>query len=157
VASALSANLDIAPTVLDLAGLVPPAHMRGRSLVPLARGEQPPWRDALLYEYYWERNYPQTPTLHALRSDTHKYIRAHGVWDLDELYDLRSDPGEEDNLIFSPGHEALASQMNARMFELLAETQGMNIPMQPDTGNRYLLRRADGSSTASFPEPFLKR
>ena len=153
----LSANLDIAPTVLELAGLTPPAHLRGRSLVPLAQGKEVPWRDALLYEYYWERNYPQTPTLHALRSDTHKYIRAHGVWDLDELFDLRSDPGEENNLIFSPGHEALASQMNARLFALLAETGGMDIPMKPDTGDRYLLRRAGGSSAAGFPEQFLKR
>jgi N-acetylglucosamine-6-sulfatase len=157
VVPALSANLDIAPTVLALAGLTPPLQLRGQSLIPLARGESVPWRDALLYEYYWERNYPQTPTLHALRSDTHKYIRAHGVWDLDELFDLRSDPGEENNLIFSPGHEALASQMNARLFQLLAETHGLDIPMKPDTGDRYLLRRADGSSAAGFPRQFLKR
>jgi N-acetylglucosamine-6-sulfatase len=116
VVAELSANLDIAPSMLELAGLTPPSHLPGRSLVPLARGKQVPWRDAVLYEYYWERNYPQTPTLHALRSDTHKYIRAHGLWDLDELFDLRSDPGEEDNLIFSPGHEARAGQMNARLF-----------------------------------------
>ncbi|MFT3928555.1 MAG: sulfatase [Myxococcales bacterium] len=155
--SALAANLDIAPTILELAGLEPPAHLRGRSLVGPARGESVPWRDALLYEYYWERNYPQTPSLHALRSDTHKYIRPHGVWDLDELYDLRSDAGEEDNLIFSPGHEALAAQLNARLFDLLSETQGLDIPMKPDTGERYLLRRADGSGTAGFPPQFLKR
>lgn len=157
VVPALTANLDIAPTVLDLAGLKAPAHLRGRSLLPLARGEEVPWRDALLYEYYWERNYPQTPTLHALRSDTHKYIRAHGVWDLDELFDLRSDPGEENNLIFTPGHEGLAAEMNARMFELLAETHGMELPMKPDTGDRYLLRRPDASRQAGFPEQFFKR
>jgi N-acetylglucosamine-6-sulfatase len=157
VVTKLAANLDVAPTVLDLAGLEPPAHMRGLSLVPLARGEEPTWRDALLYEYYWERNYPQTPTLHALRSERHKYIRAHGVWDLDELFDLEADPGEESNLIFSPGHGALAADMNARLFELLTETSGMNIPMQVDTGDRYLLRRADGSGLASFPEQLLKR
>lgn len=153
----LAANLDIAPTVLDLAGLAPPAHMRGLSLVPLARGEQTAFRKELLYEYYWERNYPQTPTLHALRGDRYKYIRAHGVWDLDELFDLQTDPGEENNLIFSPGHSALAKSMNARLFELLGETSGMSIPMQVDTGDRYLLRRADGTEAADFPEQFLKR
>lgn len=157
VVTELSANLDVAPTVLELAGLKPPAHMRGHSLVPLAEGKAIPWRDAVLYEYFWERNYPQTPTLHALRSDTHKYIRAHGVWDLDELFDLRTDPGEEDNLIFAPGHEGLAAALNARLFELLAETSGMDLPMKPDMGDRYLLRRADGSKAATFPEPFFKR
>jgi N-acetylglucosamine-6-sulfatase len=157
VVTRLASNLDVAPTVLDLAGLTPPAHMRGSSLLPLARGEEPAWRDALLYEYYWERNYPQTPTLHALRSERHKYIRAHGVWDLDELFDVTADPGEENNLIFSPGHAALAAELNARLFQLLGESSGMSIPMQVDTGDRYLLRRADGSGPARFPEQFLKR
>jgi hypothetical protein len=47
--------------------------------------------------------------------------------------------------------------MNARLFELLGESAGMSIPMQVDTGDRYLLRRADGSGPARFPEQFLKR
>ncbi len=157
VVSELAANLDIAPTVLELAGLVPPAHMRGRSLVPLLQGKAESWRDAVLYEYFWERNYPQTPTLHALRSDTHKYIRAHGVWDLDEFFDLQADPGEENNLIFAPGYEGLIAAFNTRLFEVLAETSGMELPMQPDMGDRYVLRRRDGSKAAPFPELFFKR
>ena len=51
--------------------------------------------DELLYEYYWERNFPQTPTVHALREDRYKYVRYHGVWDIDELYDLAEDPARE--------------------------------------------------------------
>ena len=60
------ANLDVAPTILSAAGLEPPVAMMGKSLLPLARGERIPWRTELLYEYYWERNYPQTPTVFAL-------------------------------------------------------------------------------------------
>src|SRR5690606_37229055 len=61
------ANIDVAPTILEAAGLDAPGHMDGRSFLRLARGEQVEWRDALLYEYYWERNFPHTPTLFALR------------------------------------------------------------------------------------------
>ncbi len=81
----LVANIDIAPTILEAAGLVPPDSIDGRSALALARGERVPWRDALLYEYYWERNYPMTPTLHALRGERYKYIHCQGVWDTDEL------------------------------------------------------------------------
>jgi N-acetylglucosamine-6-sulfatase len=93
------ANIDIAPTLLQAAGLrAPEQTMDGRSFLPLAQGKSAPWRDALLYEYYWERNFPQTPTLHAVRGDRYKYIRYQGIWDTDELYDLQADPGETKNL-----------------------------------------------------------
>jgi N-acetylglucosamine-6-sulfatase len=53
------ANIDIAPTLLHAAGLrAPNQTMDGRSFLPLAQNKQTPWRDALLYEYYWERNFP---------------------------------------------------------------------------------------------------
>ncbi len=50
-------------------------------MLPLAKGEQTPWREELLYEYYWERNFPQTPTVHALRGDRYKYMHFYGVWE----------------------------------------------------------------------------
>jgi hypothetical protein len=62
------ADLDIAPAILSAAGLQPPAHMAGAGLLPLAHREQVPWRTELLYEYYWERNFPHTPTVFALRT-----------------------------------------------------------------------------------------
>lgn len=154
---ALAANLDIAPTILELAGLTPPTHMQGKSLLPLARGEGRSIREHLLYEYYWERNYPQTPTTFALRAQDYKYIRYHGVWDVDELFDLRADPSEENNLIYSPGHAAIATQMNTRLFEVLQETGGMQIPLREDSGDVWNLRTPAGAAAATFPEQFFKK
>jgi N-acetylglucosamine-6-sulfatase len=57
------------------------------------------WRTEFVYEYYWERDYPQTPTVVGLRTDQHSFMRYHGIWDLDELYDIRKDPSQMNNLM----------------------------------------------------------
>lgn len=150
------ANIDIAPTVLEAMGLAAPPDYDGRSWLPLVTGRPVDWRKELLYEYYWERNYPQTPTMHALRGDRYKFIRYHGIWDIDELYDLAEDPLEMKNLIFSPEHQSIAQQMRRRLFEVLTETGGMQMPLWPDRGGSMNLRNPQGSGPAEFP-PELRR
>ena len=144
------ANIDIAPSILEAAGLAAPP-MDGRSFLPLARGERTPWRDTLLYQYYWERNFPQTPTIHALRGARYKYIRYYGLWDTDELYDLADDPLETRNLVRDPAHREVADRLNRELFDTLAATGGMYIPLAPDRGDTQNLRRRGGSKAADFP------
>jgi N-acetylglucosamine-6-sulfatase len=120
----------------------------------LLQGKRVPWRDSLLYEYYWERNFPQTPTVHALRTDQYKYMRYHGIWDLDELYDIQADPRELHNLIKSPAHQAVIKQMNQRLFEILESTDGMNMPLYRDKGGQSNLRNPNGPPAAPFPKAF---
>lgn len=147
------ANIDIMPTVMDAMGLQAPAGGDGRSWLPVARGETPSnWRKELLYEYYWERNFPQTPTMHALRGDRFKFIRYHGIWDSDELYDLQADPLESNNLIYSETHQPVIQQMRNRLFEILEDTGGMQMPIWPDRGSSQNLRNPKGSHAADFPE-----
>ncbi len=143
VIEGLIQNIDIAPTILDLAGLEIPDRMDGKSFLPILRGKKTPWRDAAFYEYYWERNFPQTPTTHGLRTDRYKYIHYHGIWDIDELYDLKDDPEEMHNLIDSPEHQKLVKQLNNRMFEWLEKTDGMLIPLRRDSGGRQDKRNPD--------------
>ena len=150
------ANIDIAPTILEAAGLAPPP-MDGRSVLPLARGERIPWRDTLLYEYYWERNFPQTPTMHALRGARNKYIRYYGLWDTDELYDLQADPLETRNFIRDAERRETVSRLNAQLFETLGATGGMYIPLSPDRGGSHNLRRRGGSRAADFPPEVFAR
>ncbi len=149
--SSTVANLDIMPTVLDACGVAIPQGLDGRSWLPLVRGENVDWRRELLYAYYWERNYPHTPTVHALRTDRYKFIRCHGVWDIDELYDLQEDPLESNNLIFSAEHRQTAAEMRKRLFAVLAETGGLNMPLWPDSGGTSNLRHPGRSKAAEFP------
>ena len=150
VISEVVANLDVAPTLLEVAGLPVPPQMQGRSMLPLLKGESVAWRDYLLYEYYWERNYPQTPTMHAVRGDRFKYVRYHGIWDTDELYDLKADPLERTNLANDPQYADQVQKMNERLFQILHETDGMELPMVDDVGTKFHHRKIDGSKAAEF-------
>ncbi len=150
------ANIDIAPTILEAAGLQAPKAMAGRSFLALVKGAPVNWRETLLYEYYWERNHPHPPTLHALRGDQYKYIRYHGIWDVDELYDLRADPLETSNLIFSPEHQPIIKRMNQQLFDTLSETGGMYIQLYLDRGGQQNLRRKAGSKSAAFPPELMR-
>ncbi len=156
----LVANIDVAPTLLAAAGIASPKFMDGSNFLPLVRGElsgeEPGWRRELLYEYYWERNYPQTPTVHALRGERFKYIRYHGVWDVNELYDLKSDPREQKNLVNDPAYKAEVEEMNKRLFAQLAATAGMSIPLLEDRGRQFHHRRIDGRKGAPFPSWFYR-
>jgi len=153
---AVVANIDIAPTILEAAGLEPPENMDGRSILALAAGKETDWRETLLYEYYWERNFPHTPTMHALRTDRYKYIRYHGIWDINELYDIQADPHEMNNLITDPGHRDVVGDLNSRLFDELEKTGGMWMLLKPDSWRPANLRRESGSGPADFP-PHLMR
>lgn len=154
--SEVVANLDIAPTLLAAAGVPVQDTFDGRNALPLARGKMPEmsWREALLYEYFWERNYPQTPTMHAVLADRWKYIRYHGIWDTDELFDLKADPEERENLIARPEHRQTLARLHKKLFELLDETQGGNIPLPPDRGATFPWRKPDGPPGGAFPGRF---
>ncbi len=127
-------NIDIAPTILEAAGARAPDHMDGDSFLPLLRGEATSWRDEVYYEYYWEWNFPQTPTTLGIRTDRYQYIFYHGVWDISELYDLENDPEEMHNLIHHPEHQQLIEDLNNRMWTWLEETDGMKIPLRRNQG-----------------------
>ncbi len=153
VVDAVVANIDIAPTLLAAAGLVPPPHLDGTDMLPLTRGREVPWRDAFLYVYYWEKNFPQTPTQFALRTDRFKYITTHGTWDIDQLYDLSVDPGETRNLILDAAHAATVRGLEAQLYRMLDESGGMSLPLNPPAGGSRNLRLGprDGSRAADFP------
>jgi N-acetylglucosamine-6-sulfatase len=123
-------NIDIAPTILNIAKLPKPASMQGNSFLPLIKGQKIAWKEKAFYEYYWEYDFPQTPTIFALRTDRYKYIYNHGVWDINELYDLKNDPYEMNNLIRSTEHKEIAHKMRDEIFDWLEATGGDQIPLR---------------------------
>lgn len=145
------ANIDIAPTFLELADLKPPANMDGKSYLPLLEGEKIPWRDTLMYEYYWEYAFPETPTVFALRGDQYKYINYYGLWDINELYDMKADPLETHNLIYKPEYKKVVEQMRDQLFKTMEETGGMYIPLKPTRTGQQNKRRKGIEKAAEFP------
>ena len=123
-AAKMALNIDVAPTLLDLAGVKAPATMQGRSLKPFLVSTKPkPWRDAFLYEYFKEDWLPGIPTMFAVRTETAKYVRYPDINDLDELYDLKQDPHEMKNLARDPVHAAQAAKMRATLDRLIREAE----------------------------------
>lgn len=153
------ANIDIGPTVLEAAGLKTPAHMDGRSFLRLAAGQMKPseWRQDLLYEYYWEYSFPQTPTTFALRTQRYKFIQYHGIWDIDELYDLQNDPHEKQNLIFSKEHQKLITKMRADLHQILVDSNANRVPFSHKRRMGQNLRIESGSRPAAFPPELMRK
>jgi arylsulfatase A-like enzyme len=124
---ALTLALDIAPTVIEVAGGRPGPHVQGRSLAPLLRGERPAWRSSFLVEYYGEAAIPWLVAMSykAVRTARYKYIDWTQHPDCDELYDLAADPYELTNLAREPGSAGLHAELRAELRRLVAESFGL--------------------------------
>ncbi len=117
-------NLDLAPTVLDLARINVPQEIQGRSLLPLLKGVEPSgWRKDWFYSYY---DYPgpnMVPKNHGVRTERYKLIEYYEERPAEyELYDLENDPHELRNLYGDPHYRDLTLQLLRRLEELREET-----------------------------------
>lgn len=102
-------NIDLAPTLLHLAGVSIPSQMDGQSLLPILQNPQAPGREAFLMEFW--RYFPEnTPAYVGIRTNRYKYIefeRGRGPW----LFDLEKDPLEINNLYGSPAGKLLLPRL----------------------------------------------
>ena len=123
--SGLALSVDIAPTVLEAAGVPVGGQIQGRSLVPLLRGDPVNWRQSLLVEFYsYENPMPWLVDMdyRVVRTPRHKYIHWMKLPDLDELYDLEADPYELRNLADDPGSAALKAELKRDLARLVLES-----------------------------------
>lgn len=115
--SELVSNMDVVPTVLDMAGITPPVHMDGASLIKLLQPSpgQGSWRESLMAEHFGHMNYDGLQSV--LYWQHYKYV-AH-LDDMDELYDLEADRFEMRNLVGVESMHDVLRAMRQRLAALL--------------------------------------
>ena len=113
----MTLNIDLAPTMLDYAGVAIPKSMQGKSLRPWVDGETPKWRDDWFYEHYTAAKIiPPSEGVRTTRwtigwmKDPSKPV--------EELYDLQADPLQERNLAAEPAQQATLQMLRARWEKL---------------------------------------
>jgi arylsulfatase A-like enzyme len=121
-------NVDVAPTLLELAGVPVPAALHGRSFAPILEGRPAPWRDAFLYEYF---EYPAEHCVRkhrGVRTERYKLIHYYEQPEEWELYDLQTDPDEMTNLAARPQQKTLLRDLRQRLEALRRETGDIDPP-----------------------------
>jgi N-acetylglucosamine-6-sulfatase len=113
-------NIDLAPTILDMAKVNIPTYIQGKSFLPLLKNEKQLWRDSFLYEYYVDDKFPKAgPDLIAFRTEKYKLVKNFLKNDIDELYNLENDPGEMNNLIKNADYENIKEQLREKAGALM--------------------------------------
>jgi arylsulfatase A-like enzyme len=114
-------NVDLAPTIMELAGVPVPDCIQGRSLRPVLENTRTSWRDSFYYEYFEHPGPHCVRKNHGVRTAQWKYIE---FWEEPqelELYDLVRDPDEVNNLASNPAHAGKLKEMQALMRRLREE------------------------------------
>jgi N-acetylglucosamine-6-sulfatase len=140
VVSKMTLTVDFAPSILEICGVPPLPKTHGRSWKRLAMGQpDPQWRTSFLYHYNYEKQFPYTPNVRAVRTETWKYVRyPHGDGGPDrhkaDLFDLVADPEEAHNRIDDPKLAGKVAELEAELRRLLKETGAEPDRMPIDEG-----------------------
>jgi arylsulfatase A-like enzyme len=115
---AFTLNVDLAPTILNAAGIPVPSGMQGRDIAPLyLAAQKPEWRTEFFYEHPTLRDADFIPASEALVRKDWKYM----YWpehEVEQLFDLKNDPIEENDLAGDPAQAKRLAGMRARFAEL---------------------------------------
>ena len=127
-------NIDYAETFLEMAGAPVPSNMQGRSLVPLLKGQSPDnWRDSIYYHYYEYPSVHMIPRHYGIRTQRYKLMHFYQFGDEWELYDLKKDPDELNNIYGKPEHTKLQKRIKNRLTKLQNHYEdNSNISEKPD-------------------------
>jgi len=128
VVEGLVASVDIAPTVLEIAGTPVGDHIQGRSFVPLLMGDEARSRSSVLVEFYtYENPFPWLLDLdyRAIRTDRYKLIHWIHYPEEEELYDLTEDPYELRNRIGDPGMRGVLTELRATLASEVLHAMGI--------------------------------
>jgi arylsulfatase A-like enzyme len=110
-------NIDVPATIADLAGAEVPKSWHGKSLMPVVRGkEKSIGRDTILIEHLWE--FENIPPSEGVRTNEWKYLRYVNDKSLEELYNLKDDPKETNNLAGNTKYQKVLMEFRAKNDQL---------------------------------------
>lgn len=117
-------SIDLASTLLDIAGETPGPLRQGNSWIPIFKENAPAWRKSILIEYYSDTVFPRVFKMgyKAVRDSRYKYIHYVDLEGMNELYDLAEDPYELHNLMDDPGKARILKKMKTQLNRLLTQT-----------------------------------
>lgn len=133
---AMVLNIDITKTMLGIAGITAPKKYQGQDLMPFVeKGNIPSNRKSILIEHLWKL--PEIPSSEGIRSANWKYFRYRLISAPEELYDLKSDPLEKNNLAANPKYAKqlalLRKQCDAAILKYQSEKIGPDDPFIENT------------------------
>ena len=120
----MTLSIDVAPTILGLAGLEAAGRMQGRDLGPVVRNEKPKWRQEWFYEHTYQTPPPRLPIAQseAVRTRDWKYVRYTSETPVyEQLFDLKRDAAERRNLAGEAAHKQTLAKLRRRCDALRAE------------------------------------
>jgi arylsulfatase A-like enzyme len=133
-------NIDLAPTVLELANVTIPHNVQGKSFAENLKGKSPKnWRQSMYYHYYEYPFWHHVQPHYGIRTERYKLIHFYYNVDLWELYDLKNDPSELNNLIHSKKHIPLINKLKKELYKL-----------KSDYGNTMTLQELRAISETNF-------
>lgn len=111
-------NVDLAPTMLDAAGVAIPPDMQGASFLPLLKNKNVKGRKAMYYHYYENGEHKVSPHF-GIKTKQYKLIRFYKRVNDWELYDLQSDRYEMHNLYGKKGYEKITARLKNQLLDLI--------------------------------------
>src|SRR5690606_14958402 len=134
-------NLDIAPTMLDVANTTIPGDIQGESFLPLLTDKDAKGREAIFYHYYENGEHAVSPHF-GVRTDRYKLIRFYKRAECWELYDLKKDPHELNNLFGKKAYLKIATDMREKLSNLIDQYEDLDAAI--------LLKQKLPAETAGF-------
>ena len=122
-------SIDLASTLLEMAGISPGKQFQGKSWLPIFVGKANTWRSSFLVEYYSDAVFPRIVKMgyKAVRNQRYKYIHYTDLEGMNELYDLVSDPYELHNIISDPKMAGTLKEMKKELNRLLEQTGAIKL------------------------------
>jgi arylsulfatase A-like enzyme len=123
---AMVANVDMAPSILELCGVKAPRPMQGLSWAPLVTGKSTARRDSFVYTMH--NGDAALPTVKALRTERHKLVINLSPKDQEELYDLKEDPQEMKNLARDRNRQDLILELKRTLLHDMRQLEDPAVP-----------------------------